>query len=471
MRSQQLFILMVFLASFSFGQNKQVLYGFSEVPQSLLLNPGMQIDNKGYFGISLLSHVHVNGSSSGISLYDLFAEDGRDFNLKLRNTVNTLRPTDFLTATQQLEIISGGFALGPSYDKNEYLSFGLYQEFDAISYFPKDYAILALEGNQRNIGRPFLLEHLNFSANVVSVLHIGYNKRVNSKFTYGVRGKIYSNVADISSNANSGRFITLQGDNNIYKHFFDLNLEVKTSGIDGFLDDNTDSQEAIKDLRRRLLFGGSLGVGIDLGFTYHITDQWFVDASILDVGFITHSKDIKRYQVKGDLEFEGIDPIFPENNDNLTADEYWSQIEEDFEEIFTLDSTTSRYTTSRPVKFNSSLNYAFGKKKLKDCDCSAEDDGYLNRIGAQLYAIKRPKGLQAALTAYYYRRIFSGFSAKATYTVDTYSFSNIGLGVSANIFGLNLYLMADNLLAYRNIYDAQHVSLQLGLNYIFKNEN
>lgn len=470
MRFKWFSFIAIFMAAFGVAQNKQVLYGFTEVPQSLLLNPGGKVNNKGYFGLPLLSHIHVNAGSSEISIYDLFAEDGRDFNLKLRNAVNRLSDRDFLTATQQLEIFSGGFAMGPSYEKNEYLSFGLYQEFDAIGYFPKDYAVLALEGNQNNIGRPFELGHLNFSANVVSVLHIGYNKKVNSNFTYGIRGKMYSNVADISSKSNSGRFITLQGGNNIYRHIFSLNLEAKTSGIDGVFDDNS-SDESFKKLRRRLLFGGSLGLGFDLGVTHQLNDQWFVDASILDVGFITHSKNIKNYQIQGDLEFEGIDPIFPESNENQTADEYWSQIEEDFEDLFTVDSTTTRYTTARPVKFNSSINYAFGKKKLKDCDCLAEEGDYLNRVGAQLYAIKRPKSMQVALTAYYYRRIFNGLSAKATYTIDAYSFANIGLGISMNLWGLNLYVMADNFLAYQNIYDAQHVSLQLGLNYIFKNEN
>jgi hypothetical protein len=77
-----------------------------------------------------------------------------------------------------------------------------------------------------------------------------------------------------------------------------------------------------------------------------------------------------------------------------------------------------------------------------------------------------------ALTAYYYRRFFKGLAFKAAYTIDSYSFNNLGLGISANIAGLNIYAMADNFLNFKNIYDAQSVSLQLGINYIFnKNEN
>lgn len=462
------FILLL-MVGLCFSQNKQILYGFSEIPQSLLLNPGGKVDYRGYFGVPMLSHFHVNAGSSGATVYDLFADDGRSFNAKLRILVNTSKPHDFMTVNQQLDLFSGGFAFGSSFEKKEYLSFGLYQELDFISYFPKDYAVLALEGNQSNIGRPFKLDHLNVNAELLTVFHVGYNKKVNEKLTYGIRGKIYNSVLNVNSTKNDGSFLTVRGQNNFYQHIFDLDLEARTSGIASLInDDNSDASEDIKTLRKRILFGGNLGLGLDLGFTYQMTDQWAFDASILDIGFIRHSKDIENYAFKGDLVYEGFDPLFPETGDSQTADDYWNEVEEDFEELFTRDTSTSKYTTWRPMKFNASLNYAFGKKKLKDCDCYAEDGDYLNAIGGQLFVINRPKGPQVALTAYYYRRIFNGLRAKATYTVDSFSFYNMGLGLSAHVGGINLYLMADNFVQYRNVYDAQSVSLQLGLNYIFR---
>jgi hypothetical protein len=39
---------------------------------------------------------------------------------------------------------------------------------------------------------------------------------------------------------------------------------------------------------------------------------------------------------------------------------------------------------------------------------------------------------------------------KATYTVDSYSYTNIGLGLSTNIGKFNMYVL-DNLLEYRDI--------------------
>ena len=43
------------------GQNKQVLYGMTDIPQNLNLNPGSKIPQKMHFGIPFLSQIHVNG--------------------------------------------------------------------------------------------------------------------------------------------------------------------------------------------------------------------------------------------------------------------------------------------------------------------------------------------------------------------------------------------------------------------------
>jgi hypothetical protein len=80
--------------------------------------------------------------------------------------------------------------------------------------------------------------------------------------------------------------------------------------------------------------------------------------------------------------------------------------------------------------------------------------------------INRPRGPQAALTAFFQHRFGNILALKGAYTVDKFSWSNIGLGMSLQAGLVNFYLMADNLLAYRNIPDSHYASLQLGLNII-----
>ena len=61
-------------AIMSIAQNKQLLYGVEEIPQSLLLNPGgkISVTQKYHFGIPFFSQIHINGGSSGVSVFDIF---------------------------------------------------------------------------------------------------------------------------------------------------------------------------------------------------------------------------------------------------------------------------------------------------------------------------------------------------------------------------------------------------------------
>ena len=88
------------------SQNKEVLYGLEETPQAMLLNPGSRISYEYHFGVPLLSHIHVNGGSSGVSVYDIFQESSLDINTRISNKIFELENTDFFTATQQLEILN-----------------------------------------------------------------------------------------------------------------------------------------------------------------------------------------------------------------------------------------------------------------------------------------------------------------------------------------------------------------------------
>ena len=79
-----------------------------------------------------------------------------------------------------------------------------------------------------------------------------------------------------------------------------------------------------------------------------------------------------------------------------------------------------------------------------------------------------PRAPIAALTGFYRRNILKNVQMKATYTLDTFSYTNIGLGLSGNIGKFNVYLLADNLLEYRDLAKANSLSFQFGFNFIFK---
>ena len=457
-------IVLLFFGSILLAQNKAVLYNFTAIPQSLSVNPGADVTYKWYAGIPLLSGISANVGSTGFSAYDLFADNGVDFNTKLRAVLFSTSRNDRVAVNQQLEIFQGGFKVG-DWNTSAYLSFGMYEEFDVLSYVPKDLGILALDGNQNYLGKYFNLSDLNARAELLSVFHVGYNKRQTEKLIWGVRGKIYSSIFNARSTKNTGYLYTIPSTGSaVYEQVISADFLLNTSGIAKY-DDKDDDSDVAKDIKKRALMGGNLGLGFDAGFTYYPKKNIQITASLLDVGFIRHTKEVESYRAKGKYNYQGILPDFftGSGGNNIT---------QEFEDAFPRDTLRGKYTTWRPVKWNASYQFSFGKTEEEGCNCKSGDKviNYNNAAGVQFFSMSTPRSPMMALTAFYRKTILSGLQAKATYTIDSYSSKNIGLGLSSQMGAVNFYLMADNLLEIKDISKAHSASFQLGINLVFSEQ-
>ncbi|KKM54487.1 hypothetical protein LCGC14_1553380, partial [marine sediment metagenome] len=276
---------------------------------------------------------------------------------------------------------------------------------------------------------------------------------------------------DFDSTHNTGYLVTTEGESNIFATTLNADMELRTSGARALYnarDDDNVAGTAIK----RAFFGGNLGVGIDLGFTYHLNEQTVLTGSLLDVGFISHTNETKNYTLKGSATVEGV-IITPEGTINPDTDFYQDLIN-GIEETVPYEQNNDSYINFRPTKLYASLRYNFGEQIARkgNCECGINAtrntlrSKYANSVGGQIYMINRPRGPQTALTGFYQRRFGNSIAVKGTYTVDKFSYTNLGLGLNLQLGPVNLYAMADNLLAYRNLADSRYASFQLGLNII-----
>ncbi len=454
---KQVFIGLLFCIVTTFSQNKNILFGFDEVPQSLLVNPGLDVNYNAHFGIPLLSGVYVHAGISGFNISDLFEDDGIDINSKLRDLLSQTSSNDFYTVNQQLEIFNAGYRLN---NKRDYFSFGFYEELDVIAYHPKDYIAVVLDGN-KDIDRLFDASDLSFKAELLGVFHAGISRKINNKLTVGLRAKLYSSVFNATSRVNTGLFVTREGQNNIYSHqFIDVNMEVKTSGIT----DENNEVVAQDGVIGKFLVSGNMGLGLDFGLTYKPKENIEITASMQDLGFIHHRKNVTNYKIEGNFDFEGLEFQFPSTLDGI---DYWQNFEDDVTENIGLDTLNVKYTTLRSLKFNGSVAYKFGKKNRNNCLRSESKNKLANEVGVQLYSIFRPKQPQVAATLYYYRRLSKQLRFKTTYTANSYSFANIGIGLTTHFNKFNFYATADNLLGYADLSKSQNQSIQFGMNMIF----
>ena len=374
---------------------------------------------------------------------------------------------DFFSATQQLEVVNFGWLA----ENKIYYSGGVYQELDFVFYFPRDLAILAWDGNRDYLNYEYDLGQVSTTADLLSVFHFGANKQLSNKLTVGVRAKLYSSMLSLRSTNNRGSFITTLGEQdspNIYEHQLqNIALSLETSGL-ASLQELDGSSEISSEVIGRSFFGGNLGFGVDIGATYDMTRDITASASILDIGAVFHTKDVERYTVSGNYTLDGIELLFPALMEGELAPPYFEDLEDEIENKIPVDTLYSSYTQFRPTKINASVAYSFGRSLdgSDDCNCrqSTGSPARNQQAGVQLYSIFRPKGLQVAGTLFYYRRFTNFLGVKATYTVDSFSATNIGLGLVADIGVVNFFLAADNLLVYQNLAKAKSVSLQLGFN-------
>ena len=173
----------------------------------------------------------------------------------------------------------------------------------------------------------------------------------------------------------------------------------------------------------KILLGGDLGVGFDFGFTYQLSPQTVLTGSVLDLGFIRYSSDVKNYTLIGAARNEGIEIRLPEDIGNINR-EFWQELVDDLEEQVPFDTNEDAFTALRPFKINAAIRHNWGERGFKnagcDCDYTIQQRGnsldYVNAVGAHLFLINRPVGPQTALTAFYQRRVGDFLAVKTTYT-------------------------------------------------------
>ncbi len=460
--------LLFFSAITGHAQNRPLLYNVDDLSQSLLQNPGARIDFTKHIGIPFFSQIHLSAGSTGVTAYDIFSDGDDNVNQRVREVMNSITEGDYFSINQQLEVLSLGWKIG----NRGYFSTGIYQELDVFAYFPKDPAILAFEGNANYIGQDFQFSDANFTGEVLTVYHAGLNYKVDAKLTVGGRFKLYSGVFNVESTGNEGVFRTVEtpGGPNFYRHeVSELNVRVNTSGYASLKDEeNMTVDRAVSELLSRSFFGQNVGLGVDLGFNYRVTDQFSVNGSIQDLGLMFHQEDVENYHYFGSFQTNGLEPLFPELDGNEPTIPYWEIFEERLDRSLQDETTNNGYTTWRPLKYNASFQFGTGKSILP-CDyLLSKKPRFMNLFGMIISGVNRPKGPTYGVTAYWDRKVTDNFRFRAAYSVDEFSLTKFGFMMSSRIDNFNIYIAANDIIGYTNLAKANSASLQLGMQFIFK---
>ena len=207
-----------------------------------------------------------------------------------------------------------------------------------------------------------------------------------------------------------------------------------------------------------------VGAAIDLGFTYKAENDLIFSGSLLDLGMLSFKHKLTTIEFIDDIKDS---PDFYQGG-NL---DYWRGLYLSNELPLETDEKSFSYT--RSPKLNGSVKYETRRKvkqdqsAFRDVRADLSSDYLTSSYGMQVFTEFRPQYPVWAVTGFYSRELTNFLSAKATYTVDKFSYYNIGVGISAHIKSFNIYATADNLVALASIKNSNYQSIQFGMNFIF----
>jgi hypothetical protein len=428
------------------AQQNNTLFLMHDLPQANIVNPSVPIECKLYIGIPFIASTHVNAYSTGFKLNDLFDSFGGD---SLR-----FEPGEAIHHFNNLEIVATEahlalLMLGYRYKQN-YFTFSITEKFNTYQIISKNAALFAWEGNTQFEGENVNMDGLRINANHYREYAFGWARQINEKFDLGMRfkmlfgkGNIYSKPIDLSLYTDPNTFVLyLQGRAGLYSSF-----PVELSTDDEGKLDQLQIQDDI-DWMKYAMNKANKGFGIDMGFTYRITDAISLSGSLLDIGYIKWNSNAYYYKSAGSIDVSGT--MF---EDGLNQEAVLDTLESVFTPEVFMESYSSPLVPAFYLGISHQLNNWFNAGVV---------------FHSEIYKDKMHPSLTFSGNAEVTPKIF----ASGSYTIQNKEWNNVGLGLGARLGIFHLHAISDNITGLFDLGNTQNVNLRFGLGLLFGcNEN
>lgn len=454
------------------AQNSQVLY-FMNLPQNHLLNPALRPSNKVYIGLPVLSGINLNVNDNFVNFSDVFMKGQPSDSI-----ISILHPgyniNDFLAKISNKNSIETEatiqlFGLGFSVGKDGYVFLDINERIDGNVVIPGDIFRLALEGNEPFVGSKIDLSSLSGDLKYYREVGLGYSKNVTDKLRIGVKGKLLFGIACASID-NKSLGITV---NNDYSHTLDADLNVNISGpitINKNSNNGIDSISSVTVDNSKLKTAGfflgqkNMGLGLDVGATYNITDKFVVSAAITDLGFIRWARDVTNIQAKSQFEFSGLN-MLDVINGTKTLKQLGTDMQDSLKKSFVVSDSKAPFTTYLPFGVTLGGCYELSRR------FSLGLLSYSKVIGTQI---------RESLTLSANVNLGNALSTSISYSAANTQYDNLGAGLAFRAGIVQFYLISDRIPVMWNIIKVNNtnvplpsnwntINLRLGMNLVFGN--
>lgn len=431
-------------------------YFLSNLPQRYRLNPAYQPEYNAFVGLPALSGIGINYLNGSFAAEDFLVKRDDSVYMNVDKLYKQLRKHNFMMLNEELSVLSVGFRV-----KSWYATLDITQKADILFRFNKDIFTFLKYGNSDYPNMDF--GKLGLNANAYLEAALGLSKKVNDKLTVGLRLKYLVGVANLHM-TDSELGIKTRDDGTILMH---SRQNIKLTAPVHILNDETGQPFAMDEPMNwddidfntdgigvsDILNTKNLGFAIDLGGEYQFSDRINFFASITDLGFIRWKNEEYTYNLQQDSEFEwkGADISGAiSGNDNSMNDAFEDMVDS-LKNDFRVHNVEAKYTTMLNTKIFLGTTYELNK---------------MFNVGGVLRASFIDGMFFPALTASANARFIRNVSASVAYTMTRRSGANLGIGLTAKLGPLQLYLQTDNILAV-NYTKTKAVNARFGINLLF----
>jgi hypothetical protein len=468
-----LILILAHIIADASAQNSQVLY-YMNLPQNHLLNPALRPSNSVYIGLPVLTGVNLNINNNFVNFSDVIMKGQPrdsiisflhpDYNVD--NFLAKIKDKNFIETEAMVQLFGLGFSVG----NDTYVFFDVNDRVQSNVVLPGDLFKLALKGNESFAGSKIDLSSLRGDMKYYREFGVGFSRNFTDRLRIGVKGKLLFGIANASID-NKSLGITVNED---YSHTLDANLAVNLSGPVIVYTDSKNNIDSIAFDDKRFntssdwigFFSGkkNVGLGLDIGATYDITERIVVSAAITDLGFIRWKKDVTNLRANNQFEFSGLNMVDVING-SKTIDDVGKDMLDSLKDAFVVSKTKSPYTTYLP--FGISLGGSYNITKQFS-------------VGLLSYSRIIGKQLREALTLSANVNLGNAFSTTLSYTAENHQYDNLGAGLAFRPGIVQFYLITDRIpVTWNKIKDGKSTiplpaswntfNLRFGMNLVFGN--
>lgn len=268
------------------AQYLRTSYFMENSADRIQLNPALQ-PTRGYVKIPVIGAINASASSNSLGaqdIIDVIDSDGDFYNND--KFFNRLSSDNRLNVNLTSDIISFGFYKGAGFWS---ANIGLRTDINAS--IPKslfNYLRATDNFDESMLGNTFDIRNERLNINAYTEIGVGYSRPVNEKLTLGGKVKMLVGLGNLDMNVQQ-LSVTENGTESIIKSRGSLKTSFHGLGLEtsvGF-----DGKEYIDDIDFDDFGVAGYGAAIDLGATYQLLDNLTLSAAVLDLGFISWSKD------------------------------------------------------------------------------------------------------------------------------------------------------------------------------------